>query len=121
MIHVIVIMFKRGTRVIRRVYVDTFYLSGIKGQQGLEGFKVVALDYDVSKCHVCGGHKDIILQTKVLFKTENPEVDKKQTIILIYFTSRKKFKNYIQIFSINGHKSSHADFRSSDTGVTSLL
>jgi hypothetical protein len=41
-------MFKCGAGVIRRVYVDALYLSGVEGQQGFEGFKVVSLDYDVS-------------------------------------------------------------------------
>jgi hypothetical protein len=48
MFHVIIVILKGGAGIIRRVYVDTLYLSGIEGQQGLEGFKVVALDYDVS-------------------------------------------------------------------------
>lgn len=34
--------------IIRQVYIDTLHLSGIEGQQGVEGFKVIAIDYDVS-------------------------------------------------------------------------
>ncbi|MDR2783477.1 MAG: hypothetical protein LBB48_06505 [Treponema sp.] len=48
MLHVIVIMLKGASGIIRRVYVDAFHLPGIEGQQGFEGFEVVALDYEVS-------------------------------------------------------------------------
>jgi hypothetical protein len=69
---------------------------------------------------VKGGHGNIILQMKVLFKTQKPKVNKKQTTLLNTH-SETRLKYYVQIFSINGHKSSHADFRSSGIGVTSLL
>jgi hypothetical protein len=44
MFHVIIVMLKCAPGIIRRIYVDALYLSGIEGQQG---FEVVALDYEV--------------------------------------------------------------------------
>jgi hypothetical protein len=55
MFHVVVIMLKGASGIIRRVYVDALYLPGIEGQQGFEGFKVVALDYNVSGVGDGGG------------------------------------------------------------------
>jgi hypothetical protein len=55
MFHIVIVMLKGGAGIIGRVYVDALYLSGIEGQQGLEGFKVVALDYNVSGVVEWGG------------------------------------------------------------------
>jgi hypothetical protein len=41
-------MFKCASGIVGRIYVDTFYLPGVEGQEGFEGFKIVTLDYDVS-------------------------------------------------------------------------
>jgi hypothetical protein len=48
-------MLKGGAGIIGRIYVDALYLSGIEGQQGFEGFEVVALDYNVSGVGDGGG------------------------------------------------------------------
>jgi hypothetical protein len=55
MFHIVIVMFKGGAGIIGRVYVDALHLSGIEGQQGFEGFKVVALDYNVSGVGDGGG------------------------------------------------------------------
>ncbi|MDR0684179.1 MAG: hypothetical protein LBF83_03535 [Spirochaetaceae bacterium] len=44
MLYIIVIMLKRASGIVGRVYVDAFYLPGIERQQGFEGLTVVAQD-----------------------------------------------------------------------------
>jgi hypothetical protein len=48
MFHVIVIMLKGASGVVRWVYVDALHLSGVEGEQGFQGFEVVALNYEVT-------------------------------------------------------------------------
>jgi hypothetical protein len=40
-------MLKRAFGVVGRVYKDAFDLATVKGQQGFEGFEVVALDEEI--------------------------------------------------------------------------
>jgi hypothetical protein len=49
MLLIIIILLKRASGIIRRVYADALHVSGIKGQQGFQSLKIIALYYQVSR------------------------------------------------------------------------
>jgi hypothetical protein len=67
-------MLKGASGVIGRVYVDTLDLSGIEGQQGFQGFKVVTLDNDVSGIRVAVAVFFFFRQKAVFGVIGGPEV-----------------------------------------------
>jgi hypothetical protein len=74
MFHIIIVVFKGASGVIGRVYIDTLDLSGIEGQQGFQGFKVVALDNDVSGVRVAVTVFFFLRQQPVFGVIGGPEV-----------------------------------------------
>ena len=46
-LQVVVVMLKRAFRVVGRVNEDAFDLASVEGQQGFQGFEVVALDQEI--------------------------------------------------------------------------
>jgi hypothetical protein len=48
-------MFKGRAGIVRRVNVDTLYLSCIKGQQCFESIKIIALNYEIVAIVMGGG------------------------------------------------------------------
>jgi hypothetical protein len=52
MFQVIIVVFKGGTGIVGRVYVNALYLSGVKREQRFECFKVVALHNEVASVSI---------------------------------------------------------------------
>ena len=43
MLHIIIVMFERMARIVRRVNIDTLDLSGIVRKKGFQGIEIISL------------------------------------------------------------------------------